>query len=68
MSHKEEAVVTHFAKELSRRNKDKLKIKRGKVFNYLGMDVDFESCPGAMIISMIKYLNSMIEEWPEELK
>jgi hypothetical protein len=39
-----------------------------KVFDYLGMDLDFESCPGTMIISMIKYLDAMIEEWPEELK
>ena len=32
------------------------------------MGLDFESCPGTMIISMIKYLDAMIEEWPEELK
>ena len=32
------------------------------------MDVDFKSCPGAMIISMIKYINAMLEEWPEALK
>merc|ERR1711966_385244 len=68
VSHKDEAVVTYFAQELGRRNRDKLKIKRGKVFDYLGMDLDFESCPGTMIISMIKYLAAMIEEWPEELK
>ena len=68
VSHKDEAVVTYFAQELGRRNRNKLKIKRGKVFDYLGMDLDFESCPGTMIISMIKYLDAMIEEWPEELK
>ena len=32
------------------------------------MDIDFESEPGTLIISMIKYLSQMIEEWPEELK
>ena len=32
------------------------------------MDLDFESQPGTMIISMIKYLDAMLEEWPEELK
>ena len=53
---------------MGRRNRDTLKIKRGKVFDYLGMDLDFESCPGTMIISMIKYLVAMVEEWPEELK
>ena len=45
-------------------------VKRGKVFDYPGMDLDFESCPGTMtmIISMIKYLDTMFEEWPKELK
>ena len=32
------------------------------------MDIDFESDPGTLIISMIKYLSQMIKEWPEELK
>lgn len=32
------------------------------------MDLDFESCPDTMIISMIKYLDAMFGEWPEELK
>ena len=32
------------------------------------MDLDFESRPGTILISMIKYLDAMFEEWPEELK
>ena len=32
------------------------------------MDVDFDSCPGTLIISMIKYPSAIIEEWPKELK
>ena len=68
VSNKDEAVVTYFAQELGRRNRNNLEIKRGKLFDYLGMDLDFESCPGTMIISMIKYLGAMFEEWPEELK
>ena len=68
VSHKDDAVITYFTQELGRRNRDKLRIKRGKVFYYLGMDLEFESCPGTMIISMIKYLDAMFEEWPEELK
>ena len=35
---------------------------------YLVMDVDFEPCPGTLIIFMIKYLSAMIEEWVDELK
>ena len=64
VSHKDEAVVTYFAQELGRRNRDKLKIKRGKVFDYQGMDLDFESCPGTMIISMIKNLDAMFRSGP----
>ena len=64
VSHKDEVVVTYFAQELGRWNRNKLKIKRGKVFDYLGMDIDFKSCPGTLIISMINYLSAMIEEWP----
>ena len=62
VSHKDEAVVTHFAQELARKNRDKLKIKRCKVFDYLVVDLDFESCPGTMVIAMIKYLDAMFWE------
>ena len=50
-SHKNEAIVIYFAQELGRRNRNKLKIMRGKVIDYLGMDLTFESRPGTMIIS-----------------
>ena len=60
VSHQDEAVVTDFAKELGRRSKDKLKIKRGRVFDHLGMDVGFGSCPGMLSISIFKYLSAMI--------
>ena len=29
-----------------------------KVFTYLGIDLDVESNPGTMLISVIKYLNT----------
>ena len=45
----------------------KLTVSRGKAHDYLGMDLDFSSEPGAMIISMIKYLQKVIEEFPEVL-
>ena len=35
-------------------NQDKFKIKRGEVFGYLGMDIDFKSCPCMLITSVIK--------------
>ena len=38
------------------------------MFDYLGMDLDYGSEPGALIVSMIKYLTKVLEEWPEELR
>ena len=32
------------------------------------MDLYFESKPGEMIVSIIKYLQKVIEEWPEFLR
>ena len=68
LSHRDKSVVTYFASELAKRNRYKIKIKRGKVFDYLGMDLDFGSVPGVFIISMIKYLQEVLKEWPEDLK
>ena len=62
VSHKEEVVVTYFAEELAERNQNTITIKRGKVFTYLGMDLDFESDPGTLIILMIRYLDQVIKE------
>ena len=65
MSHKDEDVVTAFAVAMGKEFSNGTMIKRGKVFDYLGMEIDFESCPGTMIISMIKYLQKIIAEFPE---
>ena len=62
VSHRDESVVTYFASELAKRNRGKFKIKRGKVFDYLGMDLDFGSVPGVLIISMNKYLQEVLKE------
>ena len=45
----------------------KTTISRGKVHDYLGMQLDFGTCPCSMIISMIKYLQKILDEWPEVL-
>ena len=54
ISHKSELVVTGFVAKLGQMYGGKLTVSRGKVHDYLGMDLDFSSEPGAMIISMIK--------------
>ena len=42
-------------------------IHRGKVHDYLGMDLDFNSNK-VLKIGMIKYLKKILEELPEEIK
>ena len=56
VSHKDEDVVTAFAVAMGKEFDSGTTIKRGKVFDYLGIELDFETCPGTMIVSMIKYL------------
>ena len=68
VSHVDEAVVTAFSLKLADLYKGRVKTHRGKVFDYLGMDLDYGSSPGALIVSMIKYLTTCLEEWPEELR
>ena len=65
VSHKDEDVVTSFAVAMVKEFVSGTTIKRGKVFDYLGMELDFEACPGTRIVSMIKYLQKVIEEFPE---
>ena len=44
-----------------------MSIHRGKVYDYLGMDLDFSSNK-ILKIGMIKYLKKILEEFPEEIK
>ena len=64
----DEAVVTAFSFKLSDLYKGRVKTYQGKVFDCLGMDLDYGSETGALIVSMIKYLTKVLEEWPEELR
>ena len=66
--HVDEAVVTAFSLKLADLYKGRVKAHCGKVFDYLGMDLDYGSSPGVLIISMIKYLTKVLKEWPEELR
>ena len=42
-------------------------VHRGKVHDYLGMDLYFSS-PKVLKIGMIKYINKIHEDFPEEIK
>jgi len=67
VSHRDPFQITRLAAYL----KDiygKVKVSRGTRHDFLGMDLDFGSVPGALQISMIPYLNGMLKEFPEDLK
>ena len=53
VSHKDEAAVTALALKLASLYGEKTTISRGKVHQYLGMDIDWLTKPGVMIVSMI---------------
>ena len=53
---------------LAKRYGPKTMISCGKVHDCLGMEMDFGTDPGTMIVSMIKYLQKVTEEYPETLR
>ena len=67
ISHRDEEVVSAFTIQIAETYGPKTTISRGKVNDYLGMQLDFGTCPCSMIISMIKYLQKILDEWPEVL-
>ena len=68
VSHVDEVVVTVSLLKLLDLYKGRVKTKHGKVFDYLGMDLNYGSLPGELLVSMITYLAKVLEEWPEELR
>ena len=68
VSHKDENAVTVLAEKLAEIYGPKTTVSRGKVHEYLGMNIDWVSVSGKMIVSMIKYLHKVIEEFPEILR
>ena len=45
---------------------DKMTVVRGKKHRYLGMDLDY-STPGVCQITMVKYIEEILEDFPEEI-
>ena len=64
---RDENSVTEFALKLARLYGPKNKISRGKIHKYLGMDMDWGTSPGTMVVLMVKDLAKVIEEFPEVL-
>ena len=47
-------MVTVFAVEMANIYRAKTTISRGRLHDYLGMELDFGTCPGTLIIYIIK--------------
>ena len=56
VSHKDKNAVTALAENLVELYGPKTTVSRRKVHEYLGMDINWASVSGTMIVSMIKYL------------
>ena len=65
--HLSKEAVTAFAVKMSEIFGPKTTISRGRVHQYLGMDMDW-SQQGTLIVSMIKYLQKIIKAFPEVIK
>ena len=64
ISHKDIREVTKFIKNFGDIYGDRITVHRGKVHDYLGMDLDFSS-PKVLNIGMIKYIKKIHKYFPE---
>ena len=67
VSHMENSPVLALALKLAKLCGPNTTIRLGRVHYYLGTEMNFGTDPGTMIISTIKYLHKIIEEFPEAL-
>ena len=68
ISHMDKEMVTAFTVKMANIYGANTTISMGRVHDYLGMEIDFGTFPGTLIISMIKYLKKIIDEFPEFLR
>ena len=61
VSHVDNAVVTVFPTKLVDLYKERAKSQSETVLDYLGMDPNSGSLPGALLVSMIKYTTKVLE-------
>ena len=67
VSHKKAEANTEFAKWMKTIYGEKLTVHRGKIHDYLGMEMDW-SKDGKVSISMIKYLHKILEDFVEDIR
>ena len=68
VSHNRKNTATVLAVKLAKLYGPKTTICRGKVHEYIGMDIDWTTALDTMIFYVIKYLYKVIEEFPEVLR
>ena len=68
VSHKDKNDVNALVEEPAEIYGPNTTVSRGKVHEYLWMDIYWSSVPGTMIVSMTKYLHKIIEELTESLR
>ena len=68
ISHRDETIVSEFVMALAKEFGLKTTISRGNMHNYLETYLNFGICPGTMMISMIKYLQKVIDKFPVVLR
>ena len=66
-SQKDRFEVTKFAQYLSKIYWNKLKVHRGKIYYCPGIYLDYSET-GMIKVSIIKYLQNVLEKFPEELR
>ena len=68
-SHKDPEVNTRFAEwaQNKSRNLKPVKVKRGKIHEFLGMTLDF-TVPGEYHVKQDDRINELVSEWPEKTK
>ena len=64
ISHADSGEVTKFLNHFTGIYSDRMTVNRGKVHDYLGMDMDFSTAK-TLKIGMIKYIKKIHEDFPE---
>ena len=66
ISHKDSLEVTKFLHHFGQINCEHITVHRGKLHDYLGMDLDFRT-ENTLKIGMIKYIKKINEDFPEDI-
>ena len=66
VSHKSNLVITEFIRLMASKYGDKITVNRGKIHDYLGMDLDFLQ-KGIVKMSMIKQIQRASDDFPDEI-